>query len=309
MFNKELKEKFLEENYSNPATKAKARGLFKSTIDNFENKYGKDLSEFTPEEINGLLKDKSSGSFKTLETLFPFCRQYARFIGEETGVRNDYLITLSYDDLRNIVPEKMEEDGSRAISREVVLGVCTTLENPRDKVLVLGLFEGISGKQMSEFLEIRPEDVFDHHVYIRSRDLDLPISDALSQYFKDAMKAERYEFVQVGRYGETDLIKGDEVAIKILDSKVDPLRGLRAVMARVSSTNRDLGEFTIPTLRYSGMANKIIETMDDRRISVERAYDIKRPRLLKEYGLERINKPKLFRMLDHLLEEREKLNE
>lgn len=306
MVNEGFKEKFLTENYPNEKTRGKVERAFKLAVGPFEDEYGKDLSEFTPEEINNLFRDERSGSFRTLETMFPFYRHYAKFVEKEKGIKNDYLSSLKYNDLRKIVPEKIKQDGEKVLTKEMVLWACDTLRNPRDKVLILGLFEGISGKQFSEFIEIRPEDVHDHEVYIRSRDIYLPISDELSEFFKEAMAAETYNYTQIQRKRVVNLIKGDEIAIKVPEGKASPVVTLKTTIARVSNMCQDLGEFTVSNLKYSGMAHKIVSLVN-KRMTPKRAYEINRDLLMEEYGVERIDKPRLFRMINYLLEEEEEV--
>lgn len=308
MLKKELKRRFVQEQYEKESTRNTALVALNKPR-KMEEELNKDFCEFTKEEIISFFQRPESGSYYTLEMSLPYYRLYAKFASKELGIQNDYLMNVTLNDLKELSAEKIEKEKSRALSRKEILDICSLLNNPRDQVILLGSFEGISISDPNEFLEIRPEDVHEDYVYIPSRNYKLKISDELAKYFKEAMKAETYEYFGLVREKKINLIKGDEVAIKILED-VDPDRSIRVTLKKITSLveGEYKGFLTIPNLKYSGIANKVVEFMDDRQIPLNTAYKICRPILMQEFGIDRLSKPKILGLAEYLLKEREKKN-
>lgn len=309
MLNKELKNEFTEETYQGSVTKANVKAKFASSIGVAEDKLNKDLYEFSKEEIIQFLRDPESGIFSTLVAALPIMRKYAQYIEKKLGVRNEYLIaTLDIPELRRVAEEKIDYENSLAVTRDEILAVCEMLKNPRDKAVILGIYEGIAGQKLNDFLEIRPEDVQDNYIYLISRDIRFPASPQLIQYFRDAMREERYEYLATEKSRSLELVDGDKMALKTPKS-IDPHRALRSSITRAANLSWLGQEMTLTNLKYSGMAHKVIEEMDKSQISLKRAYNAIRGRLLEEYGLERINRKKLLGVTEVLLKRRDEPHE
>lgn len=305
MFNEELKGRFVTENYDKESTRNTILVALNKS-EKFEQKLNKDLSEFSEEEINAFLKSKDSGSFPTLQTAVAYYRQYAQFVAQETGIKNDYLMNINLDILKRVVPDKIKEENSRFISRKNLLKFCSALKNPRDKAILLGIYEGISVTNPNEFLDIRPEDIHQNYIYIPSRDFKLRASKELIQFFQEAMKSDRYEYMGLLRAPKKiALVDGDRIAIKVPED-LDPEMSVRSVLKRVSNLTDEVGDLTIPNLRKSGMVDKIIKEMDEHHTNLKTAYKICRPVLCQEYNVDEVKRSTLFRVAEFLIEERER---
>lgn len=311
MFNEELKRKFVNENYAKATTRNTALvGLNKSS--KMEEELNKDLYEFTKEETIDFFKSPESGSYTTLETTLPYYRQYIKWVSKEIGIQNDclndYLLNLTLNDFKELLKDKIEKEKSRAISRKEILDICSTLKNPRDRAILLGTFEGISISDPNEFLEIRPEDVKENYLYLRSRNYNLAISKELSQYFKEAMNQDTYEYIGYMRGKKIDLIDGDEVALKI-PKDINPDQSIRATIKKASALSAYKGDVTIPNLKYSGMADKLVRYMDEQELTLKGAYKVYRFQLMKEFNINRIQRPKIMGLAEFLIKEREEEKE
>ena len=154
MFNKEFKDKYLLEE-SNDTRRKYIETLFKRA-EKYEVQYGKDLSKFTLGDIMYMYK---SSNYRSLDSLRVVNSTYALYtnaaIGNHDGA-NHYLEMTTSKFCSVLNREVIEK---RCVTREKILEWCAELPNPSDKFVLLGLFEGISGKDYCEFVDLEKEDI------------------------------------------------------------------------------------------------------------------------------------------------------
>ena len=79
----------------------------------------------------------------------------------------------------------------KVVSKSTILNWVDQLENPRDKFILLGLFEGIKGKDFCELANLRPEDVNGNIVKLcTSRTIE--ISDKLKHIIEECIEEKIY---------------------------------------------------------------------------------------------------------------------
>ena len=131
----------------------------------FEIEFGKDVSEFSKKEIETMYG--SHKKFKTFNTLIVKHSQYSRY-ARWFNKNNKYNL-IKRDDLTAFV--NVEYRNERIVLREDVLRVVDSMINYMDKLLILGIFEGLKGNRFEDFINIRIHDVDfkTHTIHIGSR--------------------------------------------------------------------------------------------------------------------------------------------
>lgn len=119
----------------------------------FENRFGKDLSDFTKEEIAEMYSDTKR--FRTLNILIVKHSQYSRY-ADWTNPNNEFHF-YDRDDLVKFIT--IEDRNSRIVTREEFMEVVYSMINSMDQLLLMSIFEGIKGKDFQDLLNLKTQDV------------------------------------------------------------------------------------------------------------------------------------------------------
>lgn len=153
-----------------------------------EQKLNKDLSEFSCEEILDFYKNLHTTSVLILENINSQMSKYTNW----TGCQKNSYKELELSDLNSVIDK--DKINEMFIQRKDLLSLCQQMMNPRDKMVILGLFEGVKGQNYCEFSCMKNED-FDYEnrrIYLRSTDRTINISDELAQYIQQTIETEVY---------------------------------------------------------------------------------------------------------------------
>lgn len=129
-----------------------------------------------------------------------------------------------------------EQGGTKVtpLTRKDILEICNQLESPRDKALLLGVYEGVCGDRFVELTNLKPEDIKNGKVYIESRDDEIPISKELEQYFRDAYEKENFIRVFGLSEGRNLPLVDDGTVFKTLDpDNYDKSRSMATRFTRI----------------------------------------------------------------------------
>lgn len=158
IYNPEIKQKFLEEEYPNQRTRSTYFSVFIQTAD-FEKDFEKDLCNFSYSEATELLMGLKKKSYKSVDVTQTILIKYVDWcINPEqgyskTGINPFKLFTKS--DLKEFVHQTALIHSF--LTRERVFEIISELYNYTDKALIALLFEGVRGRTESEntFEELR----------------------------------------------------------------------------------------------------------------------------------------------------------
>ena len=200
MYNQKEKEGFIEDYMrSRVVAKTSLYSLFRKTKSH-EEKYGKDCSQFTKNEIIEMYKEFGARSHHVLlnynVVLKAYCAWRKHYCGVPTFGEYD---NITADVARSLVPE----DAKRVLSREEVTEIEDQLYNWTDKAIVEALFEGLSGNSMRDLVGVELR-MINHD----TKQLELPdsrvfdLTDKLYVFLVIACKEEEYIC-----YGETMRVK------------------------------------------------------------------------------------------------------
>lgn len=184
MFNKERKQRYIEykirETSIDPYT---LKGLFERT-QKFENELEKDVCDFTTLEIANMYKTMSYTSADSLFVTNSLLVGYCEWALKEGFVKDSqiHFLELKRGRLNEFVNVAVQE--IRVVSRETVIGWCQQVLNASDAFILLGLFEGIKGKNYCEFTNLKGADIdfTNKTAVLCGRDKPFQMSAELCQY-------------------------------------------------------------------------------------------------------------------------------
>ena len=190
MFNEAQKETFINEYLrSKVVAETSLYAVFKKT-EPFEKKLGKDASTFVRDEILDMLKKFKAKSINSLLNYVIILKHYSRYVLGEVGT-NEYESIGKAD-----VVDLIDKDGNVLLSREEVDDIEVQLLNWSDKAIVELLWEGISGKNMSDIYSVSEECIQGNMLYINGK--EFYITDKLKELLPKA-----FAEVELMSYGNT----------------------------------------------------------------------------------------------------------
>lgn len=147
----------------------------------YEEKIGKDLCNFSTEDLLSYYKMLSSGS---LDTLMVINNVYSNYI--DWCITNG-LVKNSRNVAREISNEMLNGCLSDAVvfTREEILNICKNAPEPADAFMLLALFEGIKGKAYCDIMNARKNQL-DGDIWTTYSKQKIKISSELKGYFIEA---------------------------------------------------------------------------------------------------------------------------
>ena len=191
MYNEEWKKKFVEQEVS---TKQNGK---ESTSDNYlsmlrslspvEGKLGKDLSEFSTQEILDYYRSRSWASYEYIRVKNAMLLRYTDWCIENNLISskiNHYVEINDREILQSCLNLVLMK--SKIILRDELLYDLEQIPNPSDKFIALGIYEGISSVQRSEFGHLYSSQFEGNILHLPTR--DIIVSDELIQFGKESEK-------------------------------------------------------------------------------------------------------------------------
>ena len=158
-YNEDLKKQYIEEKSKEVIISSNYLECQFNKTSKMEEELGKDLSNFTVYEITEYYKMLNASSFDTLFVMNSQFSMYTQWCLQKNLVKdnqNHFLeITLEY--LRDCLNKALFN--MKFANRETVENWADQLPNPKDQFVLLGLFEGLKGKDFCELSRLKPEDV------------------------------------------------------------------------------------------------------------------------------------------------------
>lgn len=190
MFNEGQKETFIREYLrSKVVAETSLYAVFRKT-EPFEEELNKDVSKFTRDEILNMLKKFKAKSINSLLNYVIILKHYSRYVIGEVG-------TNAYESIGKVdVVDLIDKDGNILLSREEVDEIEAQLLNWSDKCIVELLWEGVSGKNMSDIYSVSEECIQGNILYVNGK--EFYITDKLKELLPKA-----FAEVELMSYGNT----------------------------------------------------------------------------------------------------------
>ena len=286
-FNQDFKVQYLLDNQSrNIFLKSNVDLLFRR-IAPIETQLGKDLYDFSVEEILGYYKYLLTPS---LESLMVMNNQYKLYVayairkGVVKDNQNHYdeidmptLNTCVYVGLAN----------AKIINRQTLIDILESsdVENISDRVIALALFEGVCGKELSELTMLEPTDINEKTKIAKlygGRELEL--SEKLVNWCMESAQEYVY-YNSMNKMGNKSYIQTDSRVIKRLsNSTVDTINQRNKTINRRLDHLIDItgcNAFGVGALKESGRL-EMIKNLRESGLSLDLA--LRDKNMLYRYG-------------------------
>ena len=264
MFNSEIKKRYIQ--YKESTTKVNPYlfdNLFRTT-EPFEVQYDKDVSNFTIEEIEDMLKVLNFYSINSLDVFKSNLAIYTDWCVNEYLVNDNqnHYREITYADLPRFYNSNVAR--KKVVTREQVLDCCRQVPNAMDAFIILGFFEGIGGHDHCDFFNLTGRDINldDKTINLANRGR-LHVSLELCSF--GIMAAEANEYYAMGedatrtfKLEDSDKIIKDFPNVKPV---VDEFRLGRRIYQKLKRALQyvDLEYMTAKDLQNSGMIEMIIK--------------------------------------------------
>ena len=262
-YNEEFKIQYLNDSKFRNNNIEKTVGLLFRRIAPKEEMLGKDLYDFTVTEILGFYKYLFTPSLESLMIMNNQYKLYAAYALKRGMIKDNqnHYAEIDNKTLQTCVHTTLLT--SKVISRADLLDILTSsdVQNVSDKVIALAIFEGISGKNMTELTHLEPTDINPQtKIVTLVSGRKLVLSDKLIDWCLES--ANEYCFYndaaekQNKKYIETDT----RVLKRLSNSTVDTNLSRHKTINRrldylISATNCNV--FTIGALKESGRLEMI----------------------------------------------------
>lgn len=262
MYNENFKTKYIKSGeYSEDVMKIRIIPLF-DKIEKEEESNGKDVYDFSLEEIINLYKSFNSHSGGSLMTYNSILKAYTNY-GIKMGVVKDntnHFLEVTRSAIFDQCVNKLNLKKG-IISREKLKEITSEMVNPHEVFVMYALFEGICGKEYSDLAPLTMENFKGNMVYLPSG-RKFEVSDELLRAAEESAESTKYYgFTKDGNLKEIKFMFGDN---KIIKDRYNCYSGtIKAGHMRVFNLlrrivkNYDLEGITVTTLLESGRIDMI----------------------------------------------------
>ncbi len=191
MYNEDRKVRFIKEREEEVILPEGFLERHLNRVSEMENRLGKDLCDFTFYDITEYYKMLNLSSFESISVLNSQFSMYTFWCLEQNLVKDgqNHFQELNTNDFYNCINKVIAT--AKIITRGVVLEWIEQLPNPKDQFILLGLFEGIKGKDFCELIKLRPEDV-NGNVLSLCTGRKIEVSNKLISIIEDCKEENKY---------------------------------------------------------------------------------------------------------------------
>ena len=264
MFNYSQKQRYIEERTEEVKLSPNYIGNLFNTAEEFEERNGKDISNWTTPEIITWYKWLSKSSLDSLLTINSVLKAYTQWCLQNSLVSDhqNHFLEISVETLGNCVNISLL--GQKTISRKDLLKDLNRLVNPLDKYAILGIYEGIRGKELCELVNLKTTDIKNNYATLCTG-RKIPISTELQNIIIESANTYIY-YAQNGEgNGRQKELTGSSVDIVKLSPNAirsDASAVGRSIMVRVARLLEFLNmtdATTVGSLYAAGQVNCIRE--------------------------------------------------
>lgn len=258
MFNNEIKERYIEEkNKSATLPNGYLRCQF-DKVEKYERENGKDVCCFTVREIREYYKILNTSSLEFIASLNSQFSQYTQWCLQNNMVidNQNHFLEIDLGVMRECL--NAVTFNKKIVTRENILNWCEELQNPKDQVIMLGLFEGLKGKDFCDFVKLKPEDV-NGNVLTLNNGREIKVSNKLISYIEESINETKYYSYSKNEKGHGKIVNLVDLGYVIkfypnIKEDVSDYQKGRVVYNCISRCLKYIGVFNIVT------ANSIFES-------------------------------------------------
>ena len=191
MYNKELKERYIKEKSIISTLPNNYLNCQFNKVGKYEKELNKDVHDFTVYEIVEYYKILNVSSLEILAVLNSHLSLYTQWCLEQSIVvdNQNHFLEIDLERMRSCLNKVLIE--KKIVSREQIIEWTSSLPNPKDQFVILGLFEGLKGKDFCDLVNLRPEDI-NGNILTLIDGREIEVSDELIKYAEDSMFESTY---------------------------------------------------------------------------------------------------------------------
>lgn len=212
MYNKEIKERYIIEKESNTSIPENYLQRQFDKLESFENDLGKDLCNFTKDEIINIYKTFNISSIESLKVINSHFSLYVQWCLCQNLVEDcqNHFAEINKDDLLNCINTLSIKKS--VVTKEIIYEWMNQLPNPADAFLLIALFEGIKGKEFCELANLKMSN-FDGDKVKLCTGRTIKVSDKLVSAAIDSDRT--YEYFSITGKGIKNVkLKDEDLIIK-----------------------------------------------------------------------------------------------
>ena len=190
-YNPELKMQYIEEKSNEVIISNNYLECQFNKTSKMEEELSKDLSNFTVYEITEYYKMLNISSFDTLFVMNSQFSMYTQWCLQKSLVKDNqnHFLEMTLEHLKNCLNKALVN--MKIVTRETILNWVDQLPNPKDQFVLLGLFEGLKGKDFCELSKLRPEDI-KGNIAMLCTEREIELSDRLLKIISDCVVEDKY---------------------------------------------------------------------------------------------------------------------
>lgn len=205
LYNNEIKETYIQEIDKEIVMPSNYLNRLFSNISIYEEELGKDACNFTAYEIVEYYKILNISSFDSLVVINSQLSKYTQWCLNNNLVKDNqnHYYEIPIKQLKNCINNIAFN--KKIVTQEDIYKWSNELPNPKDKFILVGLFEGIKGKEFCELAKLKPEDIKGNVAYLCSN-REIHLSDKLVKIIKDCLNEDKYYSISGNAVKQTTLV-------------------------------------------------------------------------------------------------------
>lgn len=190
-YNPELKIQYIEEKSKEVIISNNYLECQFNKTSKMEEELDKDLSNFTIYEITEYYKMLNISSFDTLFVMNSQFSMYTQWCLQKSLVKDNqnHFLEMTLEHLKDCLNKALVN--MKIVTRETILNWTDQLPNPKDQFVLLGLFEGLKGKDFCELSKLRPENI-KGNIATLCTGREIKLSDRLLKIISDCIVEDKY---------------------------------------------------------------------------------------------------------------------
>lgn len=300
MYNEERKKRYIKIKEDAVTLPYRSLELLFEKTEPFEEKNGRDVCEWTTQEIMEYYKYRDAYSLSSLVVCNSNLTQYTNWCLTET------LVPDGQNHYQEIRPDMLESCVNKEflskliISREDIVRIIDELSNYTDRYMMLAFFEGICGIRYSEMVNAIIDDIDGDMISLCSGRV-IPISDKLKEIAEFAAAEESYQtYGPSGKCIKYSDLNPSGAIFKVVKKNrpiADDSSMVQIVCRRFVKAVDYLGlpkRMTIKNMILSGKINFIKEIMGREGKSIEEVIIDNRDEINARYNIDQIKSSAVF---------------
>ena len=162
-------------------------------VDDYEDTIGKNITEWSKEDALGFYKEQKIEYIESLYRLNAMLQTFINYCMVHDYMTENVFFQITIKELVGCLD--LDTIRKKMVTREELLKLIKELENPCDRFMTLGLFEGIRGRNDLGILEARMSDIKGNELTLLDGSVT-EISDELIEIAKES--ASVFEYVAKG---------------------------------------------------------------------------------------------------------------